>query len=319
MGTGYPGYNSLMSKSCGTVDGNSSSRNGWNTSWYGKNHNVPDWQSSQAGPFDLWPTGLGFEHFYGFIGGDTDQWHPALFDGTNPLDWKGAPNRSSRSTTWTRTWATMPWPGFASNIRSHRLIRSSPTTPPEPSPHAPHHAPKEWIAKFKGQFDQGWDKVREETLARQIKLGVVPEGTKLTPRPKDKIPAWDSLDANQKEPFAHMAEIYAAFLAYDDYNIGRVIDSLKQEGLTDNTLVIFIEGDNGGSAEEPCRERPTRSASSAMARKRASTTSIRSRTSWAARCTTTTCRCHGPGRSIRRSSGPSAMRAISAARATAWS
>ena len=114
--------------------------------------------------------------------------------------------------------------------------------------HAPHHVPKDWIAKFKGQFDQGWDKLREETFARQKTLGVIPQDAILTPRPAN-LPAWDSLDAKQKELFAHMAEVYAAFLAYDDYNIGRVIEAVKQEGLADNTLIIFIEGDNGGSAE----------------------------------------------------------------------
>ena len=127
---------------------------------------MPDWQSSQAGPFDLWPTGLGFEYFYGFIGGDTDQWHPAIFDGTNPIE---APH-TTRSIIWTRTWPTTPSPGFASSTRSRRTSRSSPTTR-RGYCHAPHHAPKEWIAKFKGQFDQGWDKVREETLARQIAAG----------------------------------------------------------------------------------------------------------------------------------------------------
>src|SRR6516225_8798932 len=174
FGTAFPGYNTLMSKSNGTV-GQVLREYAYTTSWYGKNHNVPDWQTSQVGPFDLWPTGLGFNYFYGFIGGDTDQWHRALFDGTKPIE---APNDPDYHLDADLADPAVAW------IRQQQAL-----APDKPffayySPglcHAPHHAPKEWIAKFKGQFDQGWDKVREETLARQIKLGVVPPGTKLTP------------------------------------------------------------------------------------------------------------------------------------------
>ncbi len=241
FGTGFPGYNSIMPKSCGTV-AEILKQNGWNTSWYGKNHNVPDWQSSQAGPFDLWPTGLGFEYFYGFIGGDTDQWHPALFDGTKPIEAPHDPNYhldadlADHAVAWIRQQQALApgKPFFA--YYSPGLC------------HAPHHAPKEWIAKFKGKFDQGWDKVREETLARQIQQGVVPAGTKLTPRPKE-IPAWDSLSADQKKLYARMMEVYAACLAYCDHNIGRVIQAVEDTGELDNTLVVFIQGDNGASGE----------------------------------------------------------------------
>ncbi len=242
MATGYPGYNSLMSKSCGTI-GEILRGNGYSTSWFGKNHNVPDWQSSQAGPFDLWPTSLGFDYFYGFIGGDTDQWHPAIFEGTKPIE----------------TPAHDPNYHFDADMADHAIAwihEQHSLAPDKPflayyTPglcHAPHHAPKEWIAKFKGQFDQGWDKVREETLARQIKLGVVPEGTKLTERPKE-IPAWDSLTADQKKLYAHMMEVYAACLAYTDYNIGRVVQAVEDSGELDNTIIIYIQGDNGASAE----------------------------------------------------------------------
>ena len=242
MATGYPGYNSLMSKSCGTI-GEILKQNGWNTAWFGKNHNVPDWQSSQAGPFDLWPTGLGFEHFYGFIGGETDQWHPALFDGTEPIE----------------TPAHDPNYHLDADLADHAIAwiqQQHSLAPDKPffayyAPglaHAPHHAPKEWIAKFKGQFDQGWDKLREETLARQIQQGVVPPGTKLTPRP-DAIPAWDSLSTDQKKLYAHMMEVYAACLSYCDYNIGRVIQAVADSGELDNTIIIYIQGDNGASAE----------------------------------------------------------------------
>ena len=241
MGTGFPGYNTLMPKSCGTV-AEMLKQNGWNTSWFGKNHNVPDWQSSQAGPFDLWPTGLGFEYFYGFIGGDTDQWHPALFDGTKPIEAPNDPNYhldtdlGDKAIEWIR--------------QQHSLAPDKPFFAYY-SPglcHAPHHAPKEWIEKFKGQFDQGWDKVREETLARQIRLGIVPAGTRLTPRPKE-IPAWESLSADQKKLYAHMMEVYAACLAFCDYNIGRVIQAVEATGELDNTLIIYQMGDNGASGE----------------------------------------------------------------------
>src|SRR5208283_4996268 len=238
LATGFPGYNSLMSKSNGTF-AEILKQNGYNTSWYGKNHNVPDWQSSQAGPFDLWPTGLGFEHFYGFIGGETDQWHPALFDGTKPIE----------------TPAHDPKYHLDADLADHAIawIKQQHSLAPDKPffayyapglAHAPHHAPKEWIAKFKGQFDQGWDKLREETLARQIQQGVVPPGTKLTARP-DAIPAWNSLSADQKKLYAHMMEVYAACLSYCDYNIGRVIQAVQDSGELDNTLIIYIQGDNG--------------------------------------------------------------------------
>jgi len=240
--TGYPGYNSLVPKSAGSV-GSVLKDNGYNTSWFGKMHNVPDWMSSQAGPFDLWPTGLGFEHFYGFLGGDSDQWHPALYDGTNPIEpYLGDPNYildrdlADKAIDWMRMQhalaPTRPW----------LLYYATGTA------HAPHHAPKDWIAKYKGQFDQGWDKVREETLARQIKLGVVPPNTQLTKRP-EQIAAWDSLSADQKRLYARMMEVYAGALSHADYHIGRLLDAVEQSGQLDNTLVIFMMGDNGASAE----------------------------------------------------------------------
>ena len=244
MGTGFPSYNSLMPKSSGTV-GEILKQNGYNTSWYGKNHNVPDWQTSQAGPFDLWPTALGFEYFYGFIGGDTDQWHSAIIDGTNPVE-----AEEQRG----------PNPKHFDELMADKAIswiqRQNSLAPDKPffayyAPgltHAPHHAPKEWIAKFKGQFDQGWDKLREATLARQIAQGVVPAGTTLTPRPKE-IPAWDSLSADQKRLYARMMEVYAGSLAFVDFNIGRVIQAVRDTGELDNTLIIYEMGDNGASGE----------------------------------------------------------------------
>jgi arylsulfatase A-like enzyme len=242
MATGYPGYNSLVPRSAGSV-GAVLKENGYNTSWFGKMHNVPDWMSSQAGPFDLWPNGLGFEHFYGFLGGDSDQWHPALYENMTPIEpYLGKPDYildvdlADKAIAWMRM--------------QHALAPSKPWLLyyATGTAHAPHHAPRDWIAKYKGQFDQGWDKVREETLARQIKLGVVPAGTKLTARPEE-IPAWDSLSADQKRLYARMMEVYAGALSHADYNIGRLLDAVEQSGQVDNTLVIFMMGDNGASAE----------------------------------------------------------------------
>jgi arylsulfatase len=240
--TGYPGYNSLMEKNNGTL-ADVLREYAYTTSWYGKNHNVPDWMTSQAGPFDLWPTGLGFDYFYGFLGGDTDQWTPALFEGTKPIaPYVGKPDYildvdlADHAIDWIRMQkAVAPQKPF--------LAYYTPGTA-----HAPHHAPKEWIAKYKGQFDQGWDKVREETFARQKKLGIIPANAKLTPRP-DALPAWDSLSADQKRLYARMAEVYAGALAHADHNIGRVIDEIEKLGELDDTLIIFINGDNGSSGE----------------------------------------------------------------------
>jgi arylsulfatase len=240
--TGFPGYNSLVPKSSGSV-GEVLKENGYNTSWFGKMHNVPDWMSSQAGPFDLWPSGLGFEYFYGFLGGDSDQWHPALYENTRPIEpYLGNPNYILDHDLADKAIAWMQMQHALAPNKPWLLYYATGTA------HAPHHAPKEWIAKYKGQFDQGWDKVREETLARQIKLGVVPPNTQLTKRP-EKISAWDSLSDDQKRLYAHMMEVYAGALSYADNQIGRVVDAVEQSGQLDNTLVIFLMGDNGASAE----------------------------------------------------------------------
>jgi arylsulfatase len=233
-----------MPKSVGTV-AEVLKQNGYNTSWFGKNHNVPDWHTSQAGPFDLWPTGLGFEYFFGFIGGDTDQWHSAIFENTHPLEAEeqSGPNpmhfdqlMADKAIGWLRTQQAM-----APNRPFFAYYATG-------TAHAPHHAPKEWIARFKGRFDQGWDKVRDETFGRQQQLGVVPMNAKLTPRPKE-IPAWDSLSADQKRLYARMMEVYAGTLAHTDHQIGRLIDTIAEMGELDNTLIIYIQGDNGASAE----------------------------------------------------------------------
>jgi arylsulfatase len=240
--TGYPGYNSLVPKSAGSL-GAVLKENGYNTSWFGKMHNVPDWMSSQAGPFDLWPTGLGFEYFYGFLGGDSDQWHPALYENTTPIEpYLGDPTYILDRDLADQAIAWMQMQHALAPNKPWLLYYATGTA------HAPHHAPKDWIAKYKGQFDQGWDKVRAETLARQIKLGVVPPNTQLTKRP-EQIPAWDTLSSDQKRLYARMIEVYAGALSHADYNIGRLLDAVEQSGQMDNTLVIFMMGDNGASAE----------------------------------------------------------------------
>ena len=240
--TGFPGYDSLMGKDTATI-AEILRQKGWNTSWFGKDHNVPDWQNSQAGPFDLWPTGLGFEKFYGFIGAETSQWRPAVFDGTKPIEpYLGNPDynfdydMADRAIEWVRNQkAVAPDKPF--------FLYYAPG-----ATHSPHHAKKEWIAKYKGRFDQGWDKVREETLARQKKLSLVPADTKLTERSRG-IPAWDSLNSEQKQLYAYLMEVYAGFLQQTDYNVGRVLDGIQQLGQMDNTLVFYIVGDNGASGE----------------------------------------------------------------------
>jgi arylsulfatase len=187
--------------------------------------------------------GLGFEYFYGFLGGDSDQWHPALYENTTPIEpYFGKPDYildhdlADRAIAWMRMQHALapnkPW----------FLYYATGTA------HAPHHAPKDWIAKYKGQFDQGWDQVREETLARQKKLGVVPANTQLTKRP-EQIAAWDSLSPDQKRVYARMMEVYAGALSYADNQIGRVVDAVRESGQIDNTLVFFLMGDNGASAE----------------------------------------------------------------------
>jgi len=241
-GVGYPGYDTLIPQSKRGL-GDILKLNGYNTAWFGKNHNVPDWQSSQAGPFTLWPVGLGFEYFYGFVGGDTNQWAPALVENTRPIepphddpDYNFDRDMADRCIAWIRMQnAVAPDKPF--------FVYYAPGTA-----HAPHHAPKEWIEKFKGKFDDGWDKQREMTFENQKAVGIIPPDTKLTKR-SPGIEAWDSLNPDQKKVFARMMEVYAAALAHCDYQMGRIVDAIEEMGELDNTLVIYIMGDNGASAE----------------------------------------------------------------------
>lgn len=246
--TPYPGYNSLVPKSVATI-GKILTDNGYGTSWFGKNHNVPDWQSTPAGPFYLWPTGLGFEYFYGFLGADAHQFRPSLIEGTKPIDpylvdGKVDPNYildkdlANHAIKWIQTQkAVSPNKPF--------FAYYTPGTA-----HAPHQAPKEWIAKFKGKFDYGFDKQRQMTFEKQKAMGIIPKDAKLAPTPDD-YQKWDALSPNMKKVVAREMEVYAAQLAYCDNQIGRVIQSIKDLGELDNTLIIYIMGDNGASAEDP--------------------------------------------------------------------
>lgn len=236
---GFPGYNGVIPKSAATV-AETLRLNGYNTAMFGKHHNVQPGATSAAGPFDQWPTGLGFEYFYGFVGGETNQFTPSLYRGTRPISSPKGETLDKMLVDDALDWV-------------HNQQAADPDKPfflylAPGSAHAPHQAPAEWIAKFKGRFDQGWDQVRVETLARAKKMGVVPKDTVLTPR-LDHIPAWSSLSPARRQISARMMEVYAAMLAYQDAQFGRLIDELERMGTFDNTLVIFIEGDNGGSAE----------------------------------------------------------------------
>lgn len=242
MATGFPGYDSLVAKDTAGV-GEILKQNGWNTAWFGKDHNVPDWESSQAEPFDRWPTGLGFERYYGFIGGDMNQWRACVFDGTNPVEpYLDNPDYNLDYDLADQAVKYIEMQHSMAPEKPFLLYYAPGAT------HAPHHPRREWVEKYKGKFDQGWDKVRQETLARQKAIGVVPLDAELTER-SEGIQAWDSLGAEQKILFARMMETYAGYLEQTDHNVGRVISTIDRLGLTENTLVFYIVGDNGASAE----------------------------------------------------------------------
>jgi arylsulfatase A-like enzyme len=216
--------------------------NGYATAQFGKNHETAAWETSPSGPTDRWPTRSGFDKFYGFMGGETNQWFPAIYDGMTKIETPRDPNYHFMTDM---TDQAINW------VRSEKSL-----TPDKPfflyfapgATHAPHHVPKEWIAKYKGKFDAGWDKLREETLAKQIKLGVVPADTKLAPKP-EAIKDWDALSADEKKLFSRQMEVFAAFAEYTDYEVGRLVDSIKELGQLDNTLIFYVLGDNGASAE----------------------------------------------------------------------
>jgi len=245
LGDSFPGYTGQIPKSCAMVS-ETLRQNGYSTAFFGKNHNIADWETSVSGPFDRWPMMQGFDHFYGFVGGESNQWQPALYQGAQPVDLEVPPGREGHYTLND---------ALADKAIAY-IHQQKSVTPDRPffiyyapgATHAPHHVPKDWIDKFKGQFDGGWDKYREECFARQQRLGVIPKDAKLTPRPEE-IPAYDSLDADQKKVAARLMETFAAFTAQTDYEVGRLLDTLDEIGQTGNTLVIWMIGDNGASME----------------------------------------------------------------------
>jgi arylsulfatase A-like enzyme len=240
--TGYPGYDSIIGPENATV-GKILQQNGYATSWFGKNHNTPSYRINVAGPFDQWPVGMGFDYFYGFMGGESDQWEPYLF----------------RNTTQVFPWIGKPGYNLITDMADDAidyLKKLDASAPDKPfflyyvpgATHAPHQPKPEWSAKFKGEFDMGWNALREQIFANQKRLGVIPADTQLTPWPDD-LPKWDTLDPESKKLFARQAEVFAGYEAYVDDEIGRVIQAVEDMGKLDNTLIIYITGDNGTSAE----------------------------------------------------------------------
>jgi len=216
--------------------------NGYSTAAFGKYHETAPWEVSVSGPFDRWPTHSGFDKFYGFIGGETNQWAPGIFDGTTRIEHKKNPNYHF---TVDMTDQAINWIGAQQALTPEKPFYVYFATG---ATHAPHHAPKEYIEKYKGKFDGGWDKLREETFAHQKKLGVIPENAKLTPRPKE-IPAWDDQTPTQKKLFARQMETFAGFAEHTDHEVGRLVSALEEMGEMDNTLFVYVIGDNGASAE----------------------------------------------------------------------
>jgi arylsulfatase A-like enzyme len=240
--TGYPGYDSIITKDKVTI-GEVLKENGYATSWFGKNHNTPTYLYSLAGPFDQWPSGMGFDYFYGFMGGETNQWTPFLFRDHTPIfPWIGKPGYNLITDMADEAIKYLTELNAAAPEKPFFLYYVPGGT------HAPHHPTPEWIAKMKGKFDMGWNELREQIFANQKKLGVIPPNTELTPWP-DLLPKWDTLNPTQKKVYAHQAEIFGAYAAYTDHEIGRVIQAVEDLGKLDNTLIIYIEGDNGTSAE----------------------------------------------------------------------
>jgi arylsulfatase A-like enzyme len=245
MATGFPGYDSIIGEDCATI-GRILKDNGYATSWFGKDHNTPAFEASQAGPFDRWPLGMGFDYFYGFVGGDTSQWEPNLFRQTTAIyPYVGHPK-------WNLTTA------MADDAIAHiRMLHE--VDPQKPffvhyvpgGTHAPHHPTPEWIEKIHGLhlFDKGWNALREEIFTNQKKLGVIPQDAQLTPWPDEILKKWVALTGDEKKLFIRQVEVYAAYLAYTDHEIGRVIQAVEDIGQLDNTLIIYISGDNGSSAE----------------------------------------------------------------------
>jgi arylsulfatase A-like enzyme len=241
LATAFPGNTGVRPKNITTL-AEILRQNGYSTGAFGKYHETPPWEVSVSGPFDRWPTGSGFDKFYGFIGGETNQWAPAIFDGVTRMEPPTTPNYHF---TVDMTDKAVNWMSAQKSLTPQKPFYMYFATG---ATHAPHHAPKEWIEKYKGQFAGGWDKLREETFARQKKMGIIPADTKLTARPKE-IPAWDGMSADQKRLFERQMETFAGFAEHTDDQVGRLVTQLEKLGQLDNTLLFYIVGDNGASAE----------------------------------------------------------------------
>jgi arylsulfatase len=241
MGTAFPGNTGQIPNNVAPL-AEMLRLNGYSTAAFGKWHELAAWEASASGPFDRWPTRQGFDKFYGFLGGETNQWAPFIYDGVHPVE---LPDDPSYHFLTDMTDQAVAWLKYQKALTPNKpfFVYYAPG-----AVHAPHHVPKEWIARQKGKFDQGWDKMREEILARQIANGTVPKGTKLAPKP-EAIPDWDALSADQKRLFTRQAEVFAAFVEMTDHEVGRVIKAVKETGQLDNTLIFLVYGDNGTSAE----------------------------------------------------------------------
>jgi arylsulfatase A-like enzyme len=244
IATSAPGYSSVLPKNKAPL-AMTLKLNGYSTAQFGKCHEVPVWETSPMGPFDQWPTGGGgFEYFYGFIGGETNQWYPAIYEGTIPVEPEKTPEQGYHFTE-DMTNKAIKWVRQQKSLMGDKpfFMYFAPG-----ATHAPHQVPKEWSDKYKGKFDQGWDKLREEIFARQKELGAIPKDAELTKRPKE-IPAWDEMPTELKPVLLREMEVYAGFLEHTDHHVGRLVDALKDLEILDDTLIYYIVGDNGASAE----------------------------------------------------------------------
>jgi len=241
LATAFPGNTGVRPREITTL-AEILRQNGYSTAAFGKYHETPPWEVSTSGPFDRWPTGSGFDKFYGFIGGETNQWAPAIFDGVTRIE---TPSTPDYHFTTDMTNQAINWVSAQQSLTPDKPFYMYFATG---ATHAPHHAPREWIAKYKGQFSGGWDALREETFSRQKKLGIIPPDTTLTPRPKE-IPAWNDMTADQRRLFERQMETFAGFAEHTDNEVGRLVAQLEKIGELDNTLFFYIVGDNGSSAE----------------------------------------------------------------------